>query len=186
RSSRPRPPRAASRRSARARLRAPGARRTRASAAPPTRAAPRRAVRARSASRSSRGRAARAARDRGRRTNPRRPPSRRAPRERAGADVLGDRAEPLLEAEALAHVRLQVDRREVAVVADPLPLEGGDDPLARRGVWEEDDIDEPRPAVIAVVGARQSDPVQRAEKLLIALRRLLAKRQYLVEPLELA
>ena len=81
-----------------------------------------------------------------------------------------DRAHPLAEAVALAHVRLQVDRREVAVVADPLALERRDHTLARLVVGQEDDVDEPRADVVGVVGARQLDAVDVAQELVVAAR----------------
>src|SRR6266516_7569231 len=52
-------------------------------------------------------------------------------RERPGARILGDRTEALREAVALAHVLLQVDRGQVAVVADARAFEVRDHALAR-------------------------------------------------------
>src|SRR5687768_12849281 len=72
-------------------------------------------------------------------------------RQRAPAQALGHGAEPLGEAVALAHVRLQVDARQVARGADPLALEVPDHGLTVEPLLELDDVDEPGASVVGVV-----------------------------------
>ena len=101
-------------------------------------------------------------------TAPPRAPRRRAPARpassavkngsarRARARVLRHRAQPLAEAVALAHVRLQVDRRQIAVEADRLALEVRDHALARRVVGQLARRRRTTSACDRVVRARQS------------------------------
>ena len=107
-------------------------------------------------------------------------------RERALREILRDGAEPLAEAVALAHVRLQVDRRQVARRRDSLALELGDHPLAVGAARERDDVDEPGADVVGVVGERDLEPVDAGEQLAVAGRGGLAHGEDPVELLELA
>src|SRR3989442_5956568 len=102
-------------------------------------------------------------------------------RKRARAQVFRHRAHSRTEPVALAHVRLQVNRRQVAVEADRLALEMGDHPLARRVVRQGYDVDEPGPLVVVVIRTRKLDPVDVRQQVSIAFRDGVAKRQYLVE-----
>ena len=113
----------------------------------------------------------------------RRAPRRRVPgrvdRSRCGTaarafvrDRLRHRAEPLGEAVALAHVGLEVDRRQVARRADSLPLELGDHALAVAALVELDDVDEPRAHVVGVVGQRRARALDAGQQLVVARGRL--------------
>ena len=73
--------------------------------------------------------------------------------------------QPLAEAVALAHVRLQVDRREIAARRDALPLELGDHVLAVDAAVERDDVDEPRADVVGVVLERHRHALDVREQL---------------------
>src|SRR5947208_3205573 len=72
-------------------------------------------------------------------------------RERALAEAFGDRAEPLREPEALPHVRLQMDEREVTAGLDAFRREIGDHLLAIHARGKDDHVDEPRAAMVGVV-----------------------------------
>src|SRR3954453_7038574 len=106
-------------------------------------------------------------------------------RERATAQIFRYRAHALAEAVALAHVRLQVDGRQIAVEADLLALEVRNHALARLVVRQDDDIDEPRAAVRLVIGARQLDAVDPSEQLAVPPSHLAAEPEHLVEPFDL-
>ena len=88
-------------------------------------------------------------------------------RQRAAADPLGHRAHALAKAVPLTHVALQVDAREVAGRLHTLRCERLDHPLAVGALGELDHVDEPRPPVILVVGARQDETVGAGQKLVV-------------------
>ena len=106
-------------------------------------------------------------------------------RERARGHLLGDRAQPLGEPVPLAHVRLQVDARQVTGGLDAVLGEPADDLLAVGSGRQRDDVDEPRPLVLVVVGARQLEPGDVTEQLRVAAGDLTPRGEDRVELLEL-
>ena len=89
-------------------------------------------------------------------------------RERARARVLGDRKHALSVAEALAVVRLQVNRGQVRLRGDAVLGEAADHPVSVDSRGEFDDVDEPRPPVLVVVSKRRLDPLHRGQELTVA------------------
>ena len=106
-------------------------------------------------------------------------------RERARARVLRDRAEPFPEPVPLAHVRLEVDAREVARGLDAPLFEHRDHGLPIRSSRQRDDVDEPRALVIRVVVAGELEPLDVCEQLAVARRRGAPKVEDLGKLLEL-
>ena len=119
---------------------------------------------------------------------PRAAPRRRAPGPRARAargtgspscarsqsSLTGQHA--LGEAEPLAHVRLEVDRRQVRRARDALGAEPRDHAVAVDARGQLHDVDEPRALVVGVVGERHLD-VEPGEQLAVARRDLAARRR---------
>src|SRR5439155_20015413 len=106
-------------------------------------------------------------------------------RKSARARVLRNRAQPFAEAVALAHVRLQMNRRQVAAAADALAIEVRDHALTGLVVLERDDVHEPRANVIVVVRVQKLDAVDVAQQLPVAGGDACAQLQNLIELLEL-
>src|SRR4051794_16935841 len=105
--------------------------------------------------------------------------------ERARGAVLADREHPLAESEALAHVRLQVDGRQVRRARDAAVAQARDDLVAVDSPWKLHDIDEPRALVVAIVGERRVD-VHAVEERRVAGGDVRTAREHRVELLELA
>ena len=107
-------------------------------------------------------------------------------RHRARAAVLAHRQHPLGEAVALAHVRLEVDRRQVRRASRS--RRSTSRAITRVAVdarRQLDDVDEPRALVVVVVGERRLD-VDAGEQLVVARGDPAPRRQDPVELLELA
>ena len=85
-------------------------------------------------------------------------PERRVERQsqRASACALRRREHPLPVAEALAIVRLQVDRRQVRLRRDAVLRQARHDAVAVESGIQEHDVDEPRALVIGVVGGEEA------------------------------
>ena len=75
--------------------------------------------------------------------------------QRSRRDVLRDGTQPDAIPEALPHVRLQVDARQVPRGLDAVSRERLDDRLAVGADRKRDDVDEPRALVLGVVVARE-------------------------------
>src|SRR4051794_1748655 len=116
-------------------------------------------------------------------------------RERALGDSLRDRKLPADEAEALPIGRQQVDAGQVGLRLDPLRVEGRDHLVTVGVIRQLHHEDEPAPALVSVVLARQDDvvavlPARRScaelgESLAVKRRDVLARVQQLVETLNL-
>ena len=93
-------------------------------------------------------------------------------RERSTARVLGHRAQPLRKPVELAHVRLEVDTRDVLGGCDAVRAESCHDVVSVDAGRELDDVDEPRAPVIGVIGREWLYGVETGQQVRVAIGRL--------------